>query len=216
MLQIVRCSPAMALILHIYKICFIKGVCQMRAMIFCFLFLGLNSALAQDIPKDSVRLQQTSRYMQLPNFPTAPLEFIRDSVENDSLMAHYLKPQTIKFIKGQHLHWLQVRDVYIDKQEISVSSQGILIPVIAGVRYQKYTDVIDGTLNGLFRISSNSNNQVTVDLVAVDDNAFIQAAGRFFWRVKSKQFVNDIAGDTLRTFFSNPETVRGVLLIAKP
>jgi len=189
----------------------------MRTMVFIFLFFfGINSALAQDIPKDSVRLQETSRYVPLPDFPTAPIEFVRDGVENDSLMAQYLQPHTIKFVKSQHLHWLQVRDVYIDRQGISVSSQSILVPVIAGVRYQKRTNIIDGTLNGLFRISVNSNNQVAAELVAVDDNAFIQAAGRIFWRINYKQFVNDVAGDTLRTFFTEPDSVKGILFIAKP
>jgi hypothetical protein len=173
--------------------------------------IGLCSvaAFAQDIPSDATRQENKGTYIPLPSFHT--LEFVRDKAENLPLMTQYLQPHTIQFIQSQHLTWLQVEEVYVNKKGVSIKDNVVLIPVIASVRYMKKLNVIDGTLNGLFQVSLSPNGEMKTELLGFDDNDVFygmshQRVGRAFWTgVNIKQFINDVAGDTLRVFFNSPE-----------
>lgn len=160
-------------------------------------------AWAVEIPTDNERINNSSRYEALPGFPKDSIEFVHDSVEDIELMQRYLQPTTIQFIKDQGLQWLQVRDVRIDKLGIINVADGVLIPIVAGIRYMRIRNWIDGTVNVLLHVTASQGN-IHVEFIDYNDNRFWQAIGRWVWWIDFNKFSNDVAGDTLRSFLNQP------------
>lgn len=161
------------------------------------------------IATDSERLSQKDRYVAVPNFPKDSIEFIRDGLEDKDLMLKYLTQDTVSYIRTLNLQWLQVRDVRIDKNGIVNVEDGVLVPIVAGVRYMQTQNWIDGTANALFHVT-NKNGKLNVELVNYDDNSAEQVIGRFASGIDFNHLLNSVAGDTLRVFFSvpgNPEAL---------